>query len=85
MLLWLKRGERREKRLYYLAAWVAVALSFMGKGAPGLVLVLFTFVGGVFADVLESKERKMFLVLTVGVVVTQAVLCWASMAWVMPG
>jgi hypothetical protein len=46
---------------------------------------LFTFVGGVFADVLESKERKMFLVLTVGVVVTQAVLCWVSMAGVMHG
>jgi hypothetical protein len=45
---------------------------------------LFTFVGGVFADALESKERKLFLVLTVGVVVTQAVLCWVSMAGVMP-
>jgi len=41
---------------------------------------LFTFVGGVFADVLESKQRKMFLVLTGGVVVTQAVLCWVWMA-----
>jgi hypothetical protein len=46
---------------------------------------LFTFVGGVFADVLESKDRKMFLVLMVGVVVTQAVLCWVSMAGVLPG
>ena len=46
---------------------------------------LFTFVGGVFADALESKERKLFLLLTVGVVVTQAVLCWVSMAGVMPG
>jgi hypothetical protein len=45
---------------------------------------LFTFVGGVFADALESKERKLFLLLTVGVVVTQAVLCWVSMAGVMP-
>jgi hypothetical protein len=60
---------------------------------------LFTFVGGVFADVLDrpneqvrssgtpssSKERKMFLVLTVGVVVTQAVVCWVSMAGMMHG
>lgn len=45
---------------------------------------LFTFVGGVFADALESKERKLFLLLTVGAVVTQAVLCWVSMAGVMP-
>jgi hypothetical protein len=40
---------------------------------------LFTFVGGVFADALESKQRKMFLALTIGVVLTQAALCWASM------
>jgi hypothetical protein len=46
---------------------------------------LFTFVGGVFADALESKERKLFLLLTIGVVVTQAVLCWVSMAGVIPG
>jgi hypothetical protein len=44
---------------------------------------LFTFVGGVFADALESKERKMFVLLAVGVVVTQAVLCWVSMAGVL--
>jgi hypothetical protein len=46
---------------------------------------LFTFVGGVFADVLESKHRTMFLVLTGGVVVTQAVLCWVGMAGLLPG
>ncbi len=45
LLGWLYRGERREKRLYYLAAWFFVALSFMGKGAPGLVLVQATFGG----------------------------------------
>jgi hypothetical protein len=41
---------------------------------------LFTFVGGVFGDALESKQRKVFLLLTAGVVVTQAVLCWVSLA-----
>jgi hypothetical protein len=45
---------------------------------------LFTFVGGVFADALESKHRKMFLVLTVGVVVTQVALCWVTIAGVLP-
>ncbi len=39
---------------------------------------LFTFVGGVFADALESRQRKVFLLLTIGVVVTQAALCWAT-------
>jgi hypothetical protein len=46
---------------------------------------LFTFVGGVFSDALESKDRKMFLLLTVGVVVTQAALCWVSIAGLLPG
>ncbi len=46
---------------------------------------LFTFIGGVFADALESKQRRLFLLLTVGVVITQAVLCWASMAGALSG
>lgn len=39
-LLHLNRGERRHKRLWYLAAWYFTALSALAKGAPGLVLVL---------------------------------------------
>jgi hypothetical protein len=41
---------------------------------------VFTFVGGVFADALETKQRRMFLLLTLAVIVTQAALCWASLA-----
>jgi hypothetical protein len=46
---------------------------------------LFTFVGGVFSDALDSvgRERKMFLALTVAVVVTQAALCWLTLAGLM--
>ena len=44
---------------------------------------LFTFVGGVFADALESKDRKMYLLLAAGVVVTQAALCWVTIAGVL--
>ena len=36
---------------------------------------LFTFVGGVFADVLETRQRKMFLALTGMALVAQAVAC----------
>jgi len=36
---------------------------------------LFTFVGGVFADVLEMQQRKMFLVLSGAILLTQAMLC----------
>lgn len=40
---------------------------------------LFTFVGGVFADVLESRQRRVFLLLSVAAVLAQAVLCWMSL------
>jgi hypothetical protein len=36
---------------------------------------LFTFVGGVFADVLEMRQRKMFLALSGVILLTQAILC----------
>lgn len=36
---------------------------------------LFTFIGGVFADVLETRYRKLFLVLTGATLVGQAVAC----------
>jgi hypothetical protein len=38
---------------------------------------LFTFIGGVFADVLESRQRKMFLALSGTVLLTQAAICLA--------
>ncbi len=44
----------------------------------GLPFVL-TFTGGVFADVLESSHRRMFLRLTGAILVTQAVLSIASL------
>jgi hypothetical protein len=36
---------------------------------------LFTFLGGVFADVLETRQRKMFLALSGVLLVAQAALC----------
>jgi 4-amino-4-deoxy-L-arabinose transferase-like glycosyltransferase len=49
VLLFGQRREWRIKRLAYLGAWWFTAISFMGKGAPGLVLILFVFVGFVVA------------------------------------
>ena len=40
---------------------------------------LFTFVGGVFADVLETRQRRVFLLLGGAAVVSQAALCWMAM------
>jgi len=39
----------------------------------------FTFIGGVFADALESRTRKLFLVLTGVVLVAQAMECLAAL------
>ena len=41
---------------------------------------LLTFVGGVFADVLESRQRKVYLLLSGALIVAQAMLCWATIA-----
>lgn len=41
---------------------------------------LFTFIGGVFADIFESRQRKLFLTLAITVLATQALLCWTTMA-----
>jgi hypothetical protein len=40
---------------------------------------LFTFVGGVFADALETKQRKLYVGMTGMVIVTQALVCWAML------
>ena len=41
---------------------------------------LFTFIGGVFADALETRQRKLFLLLSGSVIVAQAILCWMTMS-----
>jgi hypothetical protein len=40
---------------------------------------LFTFIGGVFADALETRYRKLFLVLTGGVLLAQAMECFGAL------
>lgn len=40
---------------------------------------LFTFIGGVFADALETKQRKLFLWLSGATLLTQAMLCLAAL------
>ena len=40
---------------------------------------LFTFIGGVFADALETRSRKLFLLLTGAILATQAMECLAAL------
>ena len=51
------------------------------RSAPWLWALpfLFTFIGGVFADALETRQRKLFLLLSGAIVTVQALLCWMSM------
>jgi hypothetical protein len=46
---------------------------------------LFTFAGGVFADVLETKQRKLFLALTALILITQAALSVAALPLIAHG
>jgi hypothetical protein len=39
----------------------------------------FTFIGGVFADALETRTRKLFLVLTGAILAAQAMACLADL------
>ena len=39
---------------------------------------LLTFVAGVFADALETRQRRLFLLLTAGILLTQVTVCLAS-------
>ncbi len=40
---------------------------------------LFTFIGGVFADALETRQRRLYVAMMAMVVVTQALACWAML------
>jgi len=46
---------------------------------------LFTFIGGVFADVLETRQRRLFLATTGLLVASQAIACLASLPLIARG
>jgi hypothetical protein len=61
-----------------------VLLPFVTTGVPGeprlwAVPFLLTFIGGVFADVLETRHRRAYLWLIIAIFILQAGLCLASL------
>jgi hypothetical protein len=77
---------RRSRYFGNLAALlIALALvPIVTTGVPGepwlwALPFLLTFVGGVFADALETPQRKVFLAATAAVLLLQAALCVASL------
>ncbi|MDP9039386.1 MAG: hypothetical protein M3O02_08955 [Acidobacteriota bacterium] len=84
MLLFL--GVRRSR--YFgnaapLAIFLAVCTVYTTQivSAPLLWVLpfLFTFIGGVFADALETRYRKLFLLLSGSVLAAQAAMCIATL------
>lgn len=67
LFLWTNAGERRVQRLCFIGAWLCVALSALGKGAPGLVLPLFAVGATLFAtrrwDLLARLEIGSFVLI----------------------
>jgi hypothetical protein len=84
LALWL--GNRRS-RYFGNSAALIVALIFAPLyttqvfSAPWFWALpfLFTFIGGVFADALETRRRRAMLLLSAALVISQAVLC---IAWI---
>lgn len=84
LALWV--GVRRSRYFGNTAPLVIAAVLFpllttQTVSAPWLWAIpfLLTFVGGVFADALETRQRRMFLLLTGAVLVTQALVCFAAL------
>lgn len=80
VVLWM--GVRRSRYFGNTVPLLMAAILFplvttQTVSAPSVWAIpfLLTFVGGVFADALETRQRRLFLLLTGGVLVTQAMAC----------
>lgn len=82
--VWLNRGERRQKRLYYMAAWYFVALSALAKGAPGLVLPV-VIVGAVLVARRDWAELTRVELASFGLLVAAVCLPWYVQAYMRHG
>ena len=82
--LWLNRGERRQKRLYYQAAWYFTALSALGKGAPGLVLPVVV-AGSVLVARRDWLELTRVELASFGLLLAAVCLPWYVQAYMRHG
>ena len=90
LLLWL--GSRRSRYFgntvpLVFAAVLLPIVTLQTVSAPWLWAIpfLLTFVGGAFADAFETRQRRMFLALGGGILLTQAVACVASLPGLVRG
>ena len=85
LLLWV--GVKRSRYFgnsvpLLMSAVVAVLMTTQVTSAPWLWALpfLLTFIGGVFADALETRSRKLFLTITGGLLLTQALVCLSTLS-----
>jgi 4-amino-4-deoxy-L-arabinose transferase-like glycosyltransferase len=84
LVLYLNWGERRTRRLYYLAAWFCAAIATMGKGPEGFALpMLCTFVYICVARRWEELLR--FEILTGLLIILCVALPWYVASYVRHG
>ena len=84
LVLWLAGRRSRyfgNSAPLLLAALLLPLTTTQTSTAPWLWAIpfLLTFVGGVFADALETRYRRLFLGLTGAILVTQALICLATL------
>ncbi len=75
LLVWLARREERLQRVYFLGAWLFVALASLAKGAPGLVLPLAI----ILSALLVERRLRVFLSLqlpSLGLILGCVTLPW---------
>jgi 4-amino-4-deoxy-L-arabinose transferase-like glycosyltransferase len=82
--VWLNRGERRKKRLYYLAAWYCTALATLAKGAPGLLLPV-AIVGAVLVARRDWRELTRIELAGFGLLFAAVCLPWYVQAYMRHG
>ncbi len=83
-LLWLNRGERRQKRLLYLGAWYFTALAALAKGAPGLVLPI-VIAGAVLVARRDWLELTRAELASLGLLLAAVCLPWYVQAYMRHG
>ena len=82
--LWLNRGERRKKRLYYLVAWYFTALATLAKGAPGLLLPV-AIAGAVLLARRDWLELTRVELASFGLLMAAVCLPWYVQAYMRHG
>ncbi len=82
--LWLNRGERRTKRVCYLAAWYFTALATLAKGAPGLLLPV-AIAGAVLVARRDWLELTRVELASFGLLMAAVCLPWYVQAYMRHG